>query len=89
MNPLIQSKISQAQAEAEKVFNDNPTVDFDTKRIRYGRDLEISLSGGGDITTAEILDRRPNEGPKTLPAATPAAQKAAEIGTWGKPSAKD
>ena len=89
MNPLIQAQINSAQAEAAKVFDDNPKVDFDQKRILYGRDLEISLSGGGDATTAEIIDRRPNTGPKPLPATSKTEAKAQEVGTWGKPSAKD
>jgi hypothetical protein len=89
VHPKFQAAVDSAQLEAEKVFNDNPVHDFDKQKIRYGRDLEINLSGDGNIVSNEILNKRPVEGPK-LGGETPKSSSPlhASSGTesWGKPN---
>jgi hypothetical protein len=89
VNAKFQAAVDAAQLEAEKVFNDNPVHDLDKQKIRYGRDLEINLTGDGNVVSNEITNRRPLEGPKlggeTLKGSSPVhAPSGAQ--SWGKPN---
>jgi len=90
MNPIVQAQVASAQKEATRIFDENPKHDLESKRILYGRDLEMNFSAEGDIATAQITDRRPKDGPSLgqvkqsgsplLP--SPSTQ------SWGKPASR-
>lgn len=87
MNPLIQAQINAAQKDAARVFDDNPVVDLDSRKIAVGRDFEIKISAPGNIVTAETVSNRPVEGPKLgqVKQSGSSVYAAPSTESWGKP----
>jgi hypothetical protein len=85
MNSHIAAQIAAAQANARRVFDEDPVVLSDEHTTKVGRDLEIKASSSGTIVTTEVVDRIPKEGPQLSKTPT-AAKTESYIAPWGKPN---
>lgn len=88
MNAIIAGQVRAAQTEAERVFDDNPRVNFNDGKIRFGLEYELKSSQEGAIVTLDLVDRSPVEGPsldKVKQSSGP-VHAAPSTESWGKPN---